>query len=206
LEFKSEFGKKQGKIIKGESAWAQTIIVAHSTFPRGRPTTSRVPAQLAGGTDPSATCLVSADPSLVQVGPWGQTRYHSASVASRSLPGGPITHPFPPLLQLKTESDAAMLGDRGGEISGSVATWVACLDPLHHLRKFYQPLLVGPGRWSSALTTSPPMAEVTPWTREFRCSNSDRLMPIWRVVVLGRSYFLYCDSLSLCWTYLAPPP
>jgi hypothetical protein len=92
--------------------------------------------------------------------------------------GGPINHPFPPLLQIKTESDAAMLGDRGGEISGPVTTWATCRDPLHHLRKFYQPLLVGPGRWSSTPTTSPPMAEVTPWTREFRCSNSDRLMPI----------------------------
>jgi hypothetical protein len=178
LNLNFERSKENRKKIKGESAWAQTIIVTHSTFPRGRPTTSRVPAQLAGGTDPLATCPVSAGPSLVQVRPLGQTRYHFVSVASRSLSGGPISHPFPSLLQPKTESDAAMLGGRGSKISEPVTTWAACRDPLHHLRKFYQPLLVGPGRWSSAPTTSPPMAEVTPQTREFRCSNSDRLMPI----------------------------
>jgi hypothetical protein len=67
----------------------------------------------------------------------GSDPLHSASVALRSLPGGPSSHPFPPLLQPKTESDAAILGDCGGKISGPATTWAACWDPLHHPRKLY---------------------------------------------------------------------
>jgi hypothetical protein len=86
---------------------------------------------------------------------------------------GPICHPFPHPLQPKTGFDAAMLGARGCEFSGPVTTWPAYRDPLPHVRRSYQPLLVGPSHRSSAPTTSPPMAEVTPRTQKFRCSSPD---------------------------------